>query len=126
MKSTMNSLKEQVFLGELNSKVDIEGKILEIKINLLEYLKLTQFEDENSKIKDLISNGAVTTPTQTAIPTVNQSGKLINDDGTLIPAKNAQEAIEQGAQILGEKGVVYYDSSTNIENIRSFNEALPS
>lgn len=53
-------LKEQVFLGELNSKVDIEGKILEIKINLLEYLKLTQFEDENSKIKDLISDNQIT------------------------------------------------------------------
>lgn len=53
-------LKEQVFSGELNSKVDIEGKILEIKINLLEYLKLTQFEDENSKIKDLISDNQIT------------------------------------------------------------------
>lgn len=52
-------LKEQVFLGELNSKVDIEGKILEIKINLLEYLKLTQFEDENSKIKDLILDNQI-------------------------------------------------------------------
>lgn len=101
--------------GQFTSENDVTASSLSIKIKA----GLTP-----DKIKDLISNGAVTTPTQTAIPTVNQSGKLINDDGTLIPAKNAQEAIEQGAQILGEKGVVYYDSSTNIENIRSFNEAL--
>lgn len=96
--------------GEFTSKDGVSSNGLKIKAGL-----------SSEKLKELISNGA----TSAAVPlqTTSQPKKLINDDGSLTNVVNLEEANEQGAQILGEKDIVYYENIP-VENAVEFNNAL--